>query len=247
METLKVRAKSNPNSVAGALANVFREKGLAEIQAIGASAVNQAIKAVGVMRRDIDYVVKDNEVLIVDSFTGRIMPGRRYSDGLHQAIEAKEGVEIQRENRTIATITFQNYFRMYNKLAGMTGTAKTEEDEFRDIYNMYVIQIPTNKPVIRIDNADQVYVTQSLRDKITLSFIKAHLKKYIKEYTTFHRMYMAVLYTLIPQYVILIVSNVLLGMKSMYVLCFFAGVKLIICFLVRINVDSNRVSIYRKK
>ena len=97
------------------------------------------------------------------------------------------------------------------------------------------------------NNADQVYATQSLHDKITLSFIKAHLKIYIKEYTTFHRMYMAVLYTFIPQYVILIVSNILLGMKSMYVLCFFAGVKLIICFLVRINVDSNRVSIYRKK
>ena len=97
------------------------------------------------------------------------------------------------------------------------------------------------------NNADQVYATQSLHDKITLSFIKAQLKIYIKEYTTFHRMYMAVLYTLIPQYVILIVSNILLGMKSMYVLCFFAGVKLIICFLVRINVDSNRVSIYRKK
>ena len=97
------------------------------------------------------------------------------------------------------------------------------------------------------NNADQVYAAQSLRDKITLSFINAHLKKYIKEYTTFHRMYMAVLYTLIPQYVILVASNVLLGMKSMYVLCFFAVVKLIICFLVRINVDSNRVSIYRKK
>ncbi|MBQ4097120.1 MAG: DEAD/DEAH box helicase, partial [Clostridia bacterium] len=105
--------------------------------------VYQALKAYGIMHRDTDYVVKNNEVLIVDSFTGRIMPGRRYSDGLHQAIEAKEGVKIQRENRTIATITFQNYFRMYNKLSGMTGTALSEENEFKEIYSLDVVEVPT--------------------------------------------------------------------------------------------------------
>lgn len=106
------------------------------------------------MKRDIDYVVKNDEVLIVDSFTGRIMPGRRYSDGLHQAIEAKENVQIQKENRTIATITFQNYFRMYTKLSGMTGTALTEETEFREIYNLDVVEVPTNKPMIRVDHPE---------------------------------------------------------------------------------------------
>lgn len=111
--------------------------------------VNQAIKAYGTMRRDIDYVVKDGQVLIVDEFTGRIMMGRRYNEGLHQAIEAKEGVSIQKESQTLATITFQNYFRMYDKLAGMTGTAMTEEGEFREIYRLDVIEIPTNKPVQR--------------------------------------------------------------------------------------------------
>ena len=108
--------------------------------------INQALKAHVSMHRDVDYVVQDGEVVIVDQFTGRLMKGRRYSDGLHQAIEAKEGVEIQNESMTLATITFQNYFRMYKKLAGMTGTAKTEEEEFRNIYNMDVIAIPTNKP-----------------------------------------------------------------------------------------------------
>ncbi len=119
--------------------------------------INQALKARAIMKRDIDYVVKDGEVIIVDEFTGRLMMGRRYSEGLHQAIEAKEGVKVERESQTLATITFQNYFRMYDKLAGMTGTAKTEEDEFRAIYNLDVVVIPTNMPMIRADYADSVY------------------------------------------------------------------------------------------
>jgi len=122
--------------------------------------VNQALRAHGVMKRDVDYMIKDNEVLIVDTFTGRIMPGRRFSDGLHQAIEAKEQVEVQKENRTLATITFQNYFRMYQKLSGMTGTALTEEDEFKEIYALDVVEIPTNRPMIRIDHNDEVYSTE---------------------------------------------------------------------------------------
>ncbi|MBP3272838.1 MAG: preprotein translocase subunit SecA [Ruminococcus sp.] len=122
--------------------------------------INQAIKANGTMKKDIDYVVKDGEVLIVDEFTGRIMIGRRYNDGLHQAIEAKEGVKVARESKTIATITFQNYFRLYKKLSGMTGTALTEEDEFREIYKLDVIEIPTNKPVIRKDHPDVIYKTE---------------------------------------------------------------------------------------
>ena len=122
--------------------------------------INQAIAARGVMQRDIDYVVKDGEVIIVDEFTGRLMIGRRYSNGLHQAIEAKEGVTVARENRTLATITFQNYFRMYDKLAGMTGTAMTEEQEFRDIYRLDVVELPTNKPLARVDLPDAVYKTQ---------------------------------------------------------------------------------------
>lgn len=125
--------------------------------------INQAIKANGVMHIDVDYVVKDGEVLIVDEFTGRLMFGRRYNEGLHQAIEAKEGVEVARESRTLATITFQNYFRLYNKLSGMTGTALTEEDEFREIYNLDCIAIPTNKPVLRNDRADLVYKTESAK------------------------------------------------------------------------------------
>ncbi len=119
--------------------------------------INQAIRAHGCMHLDDDYVVNENGVVIVDSFTGRLMPGRRYSDGLHQAIEAKEGVQIQKENKTLATITFQNYFRMYKKLSGMTGTALTEENEFREIYNLDVVEIPTNKPMIRVDHSDAVY------------------------------------------------------------------------------------------
>lgn len=122
--------------------------------------INQAIKANGVMRNDIDYVVKNGEVLIVDEFTGRIMVGRRYNDGLHQAIEAKEGVKVEKESKTLASITFQNYFRLYNKLSGMTGTAMTEEEEFREIYKLDIVTIPTNKPVIRKDLPDVVYKTQ---------------------------------------------------------------------------------------
>ena len=122
--------------------------------------IDQAIRAHGIMKRDIDYVVKDGEVIIVDEFTGRLMLGRRYSDGLHQAIEAKEHVKVQRESKTLATITFQNYFRMYSKLSGMTGTAKTEEEEFKGIYKLDVVQIPTNRPMIRKDMNDLVYRTQ---------------------------------------------------------------------------------------
>ncbi len=121
--------------------------------------INQAIKAWGTMHRDEDYVIKDGQVIIVDSFTGRMMFGRRYSDGLHQAIEAKEGVNIQKESKTLATITFQNYFRLYKKLSGMTGTALTEEPEFREIYNLDVVEIPTNRPMIRMDHPDVVYKT----------------------------------------------------------------------------------------
>ncbi|NMA95824.1 MAG: preprotein translocase subunit SecA [Clostridiales bacterium] len=121
--------------------------------------IYQALKAHTLMKRDIDYVVKDDQVLIVDEFTGRLMMGRRYSDGLHQAIEAKEGVEVKRESKTLATITFQNYFRMYNKLSGMTGTAKTEEDEFKGIYGLDVVEVPTNEPMIRKDENDIIYMT----------------------------------------------------------------------------------------
>jgi preprotein translocase subunit SecA len=135
--------------------------------------VLQALKARNLMKRDIDYIVKDEEVVIVDEFTGRLMFGRRYSDGLHQAIEAKEGVLVRSESKTLATITLQNYFRMYQKLAGMTGTAKTEEDEFRDIYNMDVVVIPTNKPIQRADLQDAVYSTEkgkykAISDRIRL-------------------------------------------------------------------------------
>ena len=124
------------------------------------------------MHRDTDYVVKDDEVLIVDSFTGRIMPGRRFSDGLHQALEAKEGVKIQKENRTIATITLQNYFRMYHKLSGMTGTALSEENEFREIYNLDVVEVPTNRPMIRKDWPDVVYRTKAGKDRAIIEQIK---------------------------------------------------------------------------
>ncbi len=123
--------------------------------------VNQAIKAQGVMKRDVDYVVKDGEIIIVDEFTGRLMFGRRFNEGLHQAIEAKENVQVKNESKTLATITFQNFFRLYDKLSGMTGTAMTEENEFREIYSLDVIEIPTNKPVIRIDHEDQVYKNEN--------------------------------------------------------------------------------------
>jgi preprotein translocase subunit SecA len=122
--------------------------------------VNQALKAHTLFKRDVDYVVKNGEVLIVDEFTGRLMPGRRYSEGLHQALEAKEGVKIERENQTLASVTFQNYFRMYEKLAGMTGTADTEAAEFQEIYNLEVMVIPTNMPMIRTDHADVIYRTE---------------------------------------------------------------------------------------
>lgn len=134
--------------------------------------INQAIKAHGTMHRDINYVVKDNEVMIVDEFTGRIMNGRRYSEGLHQAIEAKEGVEVKRESKTLATITYQNLFRMYEKLSGMTGTAMTEEQEFREIYGMDVIEIPTNKPVIRKDLSDVVYKTENGKFNAVMEQVK---------------------------------------------------------------------------
>ena len=134
--------------------------------------VNQALRAHGVMKRDIDYIVKDGEVLIVDEFTGRIMYGRRYNNGLHQAIEAKEGVKIADESKTLATITFQNYFRMYDKLAGMTGTAMTEEPEFQEIYHLDVIEIPTNRPMIRIDNHDVIYKTEKAKFKAVIDEVK---------------------------------------------------------------------------
>ena len=123
--------------------------------------INQAIRARGLMKRDIDYVVKDGEVIIVDEFTGRLMYGRRYSEGLHQAIEAKEHVTVARESKTLATITFQNYFRLYDKLSGMTGTAMTEEEEFGHTYNLDIVEIPTNKPVQRVDHPDVVYKTEA--------------------------------------------------------------------------------------
>ncbi|MDD7339315.1 MAG: preprotein translocase subunit SecA [Eubacteriales bacterium] len=135
--------------------------------------INQAMKARSLMKKDKDYVVKDGEIIIVDEFTGRLMFGRRYSDGLHQAIEAKEGLEVRSESKTLATITFQNYFRMYKKLSGMTGTAKTEEEEFQDIYHMDVIEIPTNKPVIRVDNPDEIYRTEAEKFGAVIDDIKA--------------------------------------------------------------------------
>ena len=134
--------------------------------------INQALRANYAMKNDVDYVVQDGEIVIVDQFTGRLMKGRAYSDGLHQAIEAKEGVTINQETKTLATITFQNLFRMYNKLSGMTGTAKTEEEEFRDIYNMYVIEIQTNKDIARIDEADLVYATKEAKYKAIINFVK---------------------------------------------------------------------------
>ena len=135
--------------------------------------INQAMKARSLMKKDKDYVVKDGEIIIVDEFTGRLMFGRRYSDGLHQAIEAKEGLEVRSESKTLATRTFQNYFRMYKKLSGMTGTAKTEEEEFQDIYHMDVIEIPTNKPVIRQDNPDEIYRTEAEKFGAVIDDIKA--------------------------------------------------------------------------
>lgn len=139
--------------------------------------VNQAIKARGVMRRDVDYVVKDGQVIIVDEFTGRLMIGRRYNEGLHQAIEAKEGVKVERESQTLATITFQNYFRMYDKLAGMTGTALTEAEEFEEIYKLDVVEIPTNKPLVRKDYPDVIYKTQNAKyNAVIEQIVECHEK-----------------------------------------------------------------------
>ena len=134
--------------------------------------INQALKAHGIMKRDIDYIVKDGEIIIVDEFTGRLMLGRRYSEGLHQAIEAKEHVDVQKENKTLATITFQNYFRLYGKLSGMTGTALTEQEEFQSIYALDIVEIPTNKPVIRIDDPDVVYKTEAGKYRAVIAQIK---------------------------------------------------------------------------
>lgn len=139
--------------------------------------INQAIRAHGIMQRDVDYVVKDNEVIIVDEFTGRLMLGRRYNEGLHQAIEAKEGVKVARESKTLATITFQNFFRMYDKLAGMTGTALTEADEFMQIYKLDVIEIPTNKPICRQDHHDVVYKTETAKFNAVIDQIEECHKK----------------------------------------------------------------------
>lgn len=139
--------------------------------------IDQALRANYIMLKDIDYMVSNGEVLIVDQFTGRAMEGRRYSDGLHQAIEAKEGVQIQDENKTMANITYQNFFRMYTKLAGMTGTAKTEQEEFREIYNMEVISVPTNKPVIRVDSPDVLYPTLDAKFNAVVDDIKKRHKK----------------------------------------------------------------------
>ena len=139
--------------------------------------INQALKAHGIMKRDIDYIVKDGEIIIVDEFTGRLMLGRRYSEGLHQAIEAKEHVDVQKENKTLATITFQNYFRLYNKLSGMTGTAATEAEEFEAIYRLDIIEIPTNKPVIRIDDPDVVYKNEAGKNRaIVEQIVRCHEK-----------------------------------------------------------------------
>ena len=134
--------------------------------------INQAMKARGVMKRDIDYVVKDGQVIIVDEFTGRLMYGRRYNEGLHQAIEAKEGVSVASENKTLATITFQNFFRLYAKLSGMTGTAMTEEEEFSAIYKLDIVEIPTNRPVIRVDHNDVVYKTEAGKFRAVIQQIK---------------------------------------------------------------------------
>ncbi|HDD5566078.1 TPA: preprotein translocase subunit SecA [Staphylococcus aureus] len=155
---------------------MFEVENLYDVQNVDViSHINTALRAHVTLQRDVDYMVVDGEVLIVDQFTGRTMPGRRFSEGLHQAIEAKEGVQIQNESKTMASITFQNYFRMYNKLAGMTGTAKTEEEEFRNIYNMTVTQIPTNKPVQRNDKSDLIYISQKGKfDAVVEDVVEKH-------------------------------------------------------------------------
>jgi preprotein translocase subunit SecA len=152
--------------------NIYTERGFEEVHHL-----EQALRAHAIYKRDVDYVIKDNEVIIVDEFTGRLMPGRRYGHGLHQAIEAKEAVPVQRESRTLATITFQNYFRLYEKLAGMTGTAKTEEEEFESIYKLRTIVVPTNKPMIRNDRADAIYRTVKAKFKAVAEIAKEKHEK----------------------------------------------------------------------
>lgn len=147
--------------------NIYTEKGFEEVHHI-----EQALRAQAIYQRDVDYVVKDGDIIIVDEFTGRLMPGRRYGHGLHQAIEAKEGVEVQRESKTLATITFQNYFRLYSKLAGMTGTAKTEEEEFESIYKLRTLVIPTHRPMVRKDQADAIYRSVSAKFKAVTTYAK---------------------------------------------------------------------------
>lgn len=156
----------------------FKVENLSDVENMTISHhINQALKAHGLMKKDVDYVVKDGEVIIVDEFTGRLMYGRRYSDGLHQAIEAKEGVKVERESKTLATITFQNFFRMYHKLAGMTGTAQTEEEEFRAIYKLDVIPIPTNLPMIRVDHPDVVFKTKNGKfNAVVQDILESHKK-----------------------------------------------------------------------
>ena len=170
---LKTKSVSLTEEGSKKIEKILNVKNLYDIDNAGlVHHLNQALKANYAFAKDVDYVVSDGQVIIVDQFTGRLMQGRQYSDGLHQAIEAKEGVTINVETKTIATITFQNLFRMYNKLSGMTGTAKTEEEEFRNIYNMYVICIPTNKPVIRDDLADLVYATEKGKYKAIINTVK---------------------------------------------------------------------------
>ncbi|MEK7137334.1 MAG: DEAD/DEAH box helicase, partial [Patescibacteria group bacterium] len=148
------------------LENIYTEKGFEEVHHI-----EQALRAHAIYKLDVDYVNRDGEIVIVDEFTGRLMPGRRYSHGLHQAIEAKEGVEVQRESRTLATITFQNYFRLYRKLAGMTGTAKTEEEEFEQIYRLRTFVIPTHRAMVRTDKADAIYRTVPAKFKAVAKIV----------------------------------------------------------------------------
>jgi len=147
--------------------NLYRDIGYEEIHHM-----ENALRAEAVYEKDKEYIVKDNEVLIVDEHTGRTMPGRRFSEGLHQAIEAKEAVEIQKESKTMATITYQNFFKQYKKLCGMTGTALTEGEEFEKIYDLSVLEIPTNKPTIRVDKNDKVYFNQSAKWKFVKEYIK---------------------------------------------------------------------------
>ena len=175
-----LKAKSASLTQKG-IAKAEREFGLENYNDIENSelvhAVNQALRAYGIMKKDVDYIVKDGQVLIVDEFTGRIMYGRRYNNGLHQAIEAKEHVKVADESKTLANITFQNYFRMYDKLSGMTGTAMTEEEEFQEIYKLDVIEIPTNKPMIRKDNADIIYKNEDAKFRAVIRDIKASYEK----------------------------------------------------------------------